>query len=56
MKTYKQPMKNLGIIPFKKEKIQRYISMDELFEIIVKSLGVGIIIGIVVTLLFVKSI
>lgn len=49
MSTYKRPMKNIGLLKYKNEKKERYISFDDLFDLVVSSFIVGLITGVILT-------
>jgi len=49
-------MKNLGIIEYKKENKEKYMSFDDIFDLVVSSFVVGIILGIIGTLICIKSV
>ena len=51
MNTYRRPMKNLGIIEYKKEKKKRYISFSDIFDLILYSLIIGFITGMIITII-----
>lgn len=46
MITYRRPMKNLGIVKYdEEEKKERYMSFDDIFDLILSSFIVGILLG-----------